>query len=274
MSPLPASPLLIEYYMYHMADSKRGASVKMFLAACRFYHLSNNLANPTDCDSIKLAAKNCNKEWLKTRKVLRRDPFPLIALTHYCAHRPCDTSEFEYRRNIALISNCFRGMMRAGEIVKCCGKSIEYEDENTVLVWDLGKTKTDKEGVDSRVPIDSVADSPACPVSSMIQYEKTFTTQFGQRFTKQKHLFVHENGKPLTTDDVREIVQQMIRFAGRKEVCGAHSLRSGGATLAAKAGLSLEEIMAIGRWKSECVHRYIRALVGVGKKLSTLMFKS
>jgi hypothetical protein len=37
----------------------------------------------------------------------------------------------------------------------------------------------------------------------------------------------------------------------------AHSLRKGGATAAANAGVSEESIMAHGRWRSDAVKRYI-----------------
>ncbi|KAL0490217.1 hypothetical protein AKO1_009651 [Acrasis kona] len=269
---LPAYSLLVEFYFYSMLDNGRGASINMASSAIKYVHNSNSISSPTDHPEVKQSTKECQKHWKKNRKRLKRDPFPLEALKIYSSCRPSDTSEFEFLQNIALVANCFRGMMRGGEIVKCTGECITFEDDNSVVVWDLGVTKTDREGCDSRVPIDKGLDnSPTCPITSIKNYEKLYIKKFKHGFKKSKNIFVNEDGSPLKTDDVREIVQQMIRFAGRTEKCGAHSLRSGGATQAAKEGLSLPEIKAIGRWKSECVLRYIHAVVGVGKRLSKLM---
>jgi len=255
-----------------MLDNGRGASINIASAAIRFLHNSNGLSSPTDHPEVKASIKECIKHWKKNRNKQKRDPFPLEALKVYSSIKPSDTSKFEHARNIALVSNCFRGMMRGGEIVKCTGESISYEDNESIIVWDLGVTKTDREGCDSRIPIDKgLENSATCPIASLKNYEKEYSKKFGHGFKKGMNIFVKENGKSLKTDDVREIVQQMIRFSGRTEKCGAHSLRSGGATQAAKEGLSMAEIQAIGRWKSDCVLRYIHAVVGVGKRLSKLM---
>jgi integrase len=271
---LPASSDIVELYLYHMAESGRGASIGRAKAAIRLAHIQAGWDNPCDSAGVKLASQLCAKHWKKRRKKLKRDPFPLIAVKVYASERPSDTSEFEHARNIALVANAFRGMMRGGEIAKTKGSSFEFDDSDgfSMIKWDLGKTKTDKEGADSIIPIDAgEQDSITCPVQAMHNYLNYYQQKFGKSPGANDLLFVHEDGSAMNTDDVSEIVRQMIRFSGRKETCSAHSLRSGGATYAAKCGLSLTEIMAIGRWKSDCAMRYIRALCGAASRLSLKM---
>ena len=43
-----------------------------------------------------------------------------------------------------------------------------------------------------------------------------------------------------------------------RERLGTHSFRSGGATAAAEGGASVEDIMALGRWRSSAVRDYRR----------------
>ena len=49
----------------------------------------------------------------------------------------------------------------------------------------------------------------------------------------------------------------MSRFPHGKKM-GLHAFRSGGASAAAAAGVSLREIKLHGRWKSDAVYAYIK----------------
>jgi len=63
-----------------------------------------------------------------------------------------------------------------------------------------------------------------------------------------------------TEEDARHALQRAARHVtgrARKEF-GLHSLRSGGATDMERAGATLSEIMALGRWKSSAVMLYLR----------------
>ena len=63
----------------------------------------------------------------------------------------------------------------------------------------------------------------------------------------------------------------MAAHAKLKGRYGAHSIRIGRATLALKAGLSLEQICSIDDWKSDAVHLYLRPLAVVKLEVSSLM---
>jgi len=270
---LPANVDVLESYMYSMLDNGRGASINTMKASVRFHHFKNNHPTPTDDNRIPIATRICNKLWKQRRTRSKREPFPLVALKVYAENKSKHESEFIHARNIAMISNCFRGMMRAGEVVKTVRKSFSFEkgDKFRYIKWDLGVTKTDLEGTDSDIPLDEGgADSKICPYKSMENYIKLYREKFGEPGPNDR-IFVKENRSHLKTCDVTKIIKAMVWNAGLSVQCSAHSLRAGGATEAAKAGVSIEVIMAIGRWKTNCVLRYIRAVCGAAQKLSTTM---
>ena len=59
-----------------------------------------------------------HKLWKQKRKCSKREPFPLVALKVYAENKLKNESEFIHARNIAMITNCSRGMTRAGDVVK------------------------------------------------------------------------------------------------------------------------------------------------------------
>ena len=91
-----------------------------------------------------------------------------------------------------------------------------------------------------------------CPVAAMLAY-------IAIRGDRPGPLFLLEDGRYLTpailTEHLREALSDLgldpLQFAG-------HSLRIGDATSAAEKGLEDSTIRALGRWRSDAYHRYIR----------------
>ena len=87
-------------------------------------------------------------------------------------------------------------------------------------------------------------------------------------------LFCHENGTALTVAQVRDMVKQVAKAAGRDpSLYGAHSLRIGGATAALAAGVAPSLIRLMGRWSSDLYEIYTRmslqAALQVGRALTS-----
>ena len=74
----------------------------------------------------------------------------------------------------------------------------------------------------------------------------------------------------MTASAVNSLVKKAAGFVGLQKVTG-QSLRIGGATAAAAAGLGLEIIRTIGGWFGDSVFRYIRGAaapaLGVSRKM-------
>ena len=73
-------------------------------------------------------------------------------------------------------------------------------------------------------------------------------------------MFRKPNGAAFTTDDIRNIVRQIVLALGLDpELYGAHSLRIGGATALFAAGADPIHIRTMGRWSSDCYRLYVRS---------------
>ena len=68
----------------------------------------------------------------------------------------------------------------------------------------------------------------------------------------------------MTPAAVNSVVKRLAQHLQLDGKYSGHSLRIGGATAAMEAGLTLEQIQAIGGWNSPAVHRYLR-LVGTAQ---------
>jgi len=67
------------------------------------------------------------------------------------------------------------------------------------------------------------------------------------------------------------MVRAVAENAGLTGNFGSHSIRISGACLAILGGMSLEQVMAIGAWKSRAVEDYLRSLVAVASNATQRM---
>jgi len=73
-------------------------------------------------------------------------------------------------------------------------------------------------------------------------------------------MFRKPDGSAFTTDDIRNIVRQIVAAIGLDPALyGAHSLRIGGATALFAAGADPIHIRTMGRWSSDCYRLYVRS---------------
>ena len=73
-------------------------------------------------------------------------------------------------------------------------------------------------------------------------------------------MFRKADGSAFTTDDIRNLVRQIVAAIGLDPALfGAHSLRIGGATALFAAGADPIHIRTMGRWSSDCYRLYVRS---------------
>ena len=105
-----------------------------------------------------------------------------------------------------------------------------------------------------------------CPVSALKRYLSKVNQKSGP-------LFQFKNGTYLTRTKVTKTIKRALLKHGKSpEQYSSHSFRIGAASRAAAAGISDSFIKSLGRWRSDCYHRYIRInkvkLCQVPKKLA------
>ena len=91
-----------------------------------------------------------------------------------------------------------------------------------------------------------------CPVLALNNYLR-------MRGTRSGPLFVNADKSPITRSKFSKVLKEVIILAGldQKRI-KSHSFRIGAATTAAGLGFSEDQIMRMGRWRSDAVKKYIR----------------
>ncbi|MDP4971945.1 MAG: hypothetical protein NWP95_00355, partial [Pontimonas sp.] len=114
--------------------------------------------------------------------------------------------------------------------------------------------------------------SASCVCSLMVEYCSEFGVVLGDSEQGDLPLFMSltQDGKGLSSGAVNALVKKAAGMLGLEFVTG-HSLRIGGATAAAAAGLGLEIIRAIGGWFGDSVFRYIQAAAAPALRVSSKM---
>lgn len=89
----------------------------------------------------------------------------------------------------------------------------------------------------------------ACPVTAL----KDYISSRDRLHPSAPHLFLTQQGRPPTRS---WFLKRFHLFFGNNK--SGHSMRSGGASAMAQAGLPLDHIQDAGRWSSEAFKTYVR----------------
>lgn len=216
-------------------------------------------------DQLKRGIERAAAEQRGERKW--RDPFPVSALRTLLTRGPRPgQNELLWRRDMALIALGLRAMRRPGELGQLRMRHVVWKPGGSLEII-VPHSKTDPLWSGQRIPIDAVPGSPTCPVRLLREYFRLR----GPGARPEDPLFASATGAPLSTSAVNSIVKKAAEWSGVEGWVTGHSLRIGGATAALAAGLTLEQIKAIGHWESEAVMRYFRAVSAASAKASMKM---
>lgn len=203
----------------------------------------------------------------------RREPLSPLAVAYFVEHPPVGISQHQWALAAAIATVGLRCIRR--------GKELRDLEEHHLV--DVGPgvakirvvfSKTDPAGVHNLdVPFERGA-TAADPIACIDRYLRVAkgSSLRGWSGRPGVPLFLNENGSRLSDKHVRSMVNMIARHANQEGVFGAHSLRIGGAASGIGGGLSQEQIMAIGGWRSESsLGAYARAIVGVQQRASVRM---
>lgn len=160
-------------------------------------------------------------------------------------------------RDRALLLVGFAGAFRRSELVSIELQDLTFDEEGVRIF--LKRSKTDQEGKGRHVPIPFGRAIETCPVRSLQEWLERAAITTGYVFRSVDR---HGNiGGGLDGKDVARIVKRWAKHVGLDpEAFSGHSLRSGLATSAAKAGRSMDSIMrTTGHTTVGMVQKYIRS---------------
>lgn len=267
---LPASDVHVALYLAYLANTFDSSSnIEEATHAIAWAHDMAGFPNP--CESTKVVSENIVT--LSLRKNRFHQIYCLLLLKslgrvmqHYMTFEPV-VFFLKLCSFFAFFRNCKHE------------KVTVFSDSHLTLF--IAKSKTDVYKQGSSLCI-SRTNSSSCPVSMLLRYlllsdidEKSEDFIFRQvTFCKKNKSYKLRNNKQhLSYTRVRELVLSTLDSLGLdSKKYGVHSLRSGGATAAAAAGVSDRLFKKHGRWKSEnakdgYVHENLQVKLCVTKQL-------
>lgn len=238
----PLSPNTIQGYLAAIADS--------------FEHLYPDIRLATNSARVRKVMRGVKVQF--SLPVNRKEPLTLsdLALASRCSRTSYDDLLFT-----ALLVAGFHGLHRLGELVvpdtisyRCPRKAIlrasfSFSRCSRFAKYLLPHSKTDPFYQGSTVILAGCAVTGACPVDALSRY----LLRRDCRFPQSSPLFLRLSGEPPSRSWFLSLFR--LLFPSTKS---GHSMRSGGATAFAQAGLPLDHIQDLGRWSSEAFKTYVR----------------
>ena len=252
---MPASPLHVALYLLSlMQTSDTPSPITTAFYSIAWAHRVSSLTPPTDHPLPKSVLEAAKRTLVKTHK--GKEPLSLETIQKLCQRFPLESSSLFDIRTLTIIVLGFAGFLRFNEISNLkCSDILIYDTHTAIFVE---KSKTDKYREGSWVLI-SRTNNSTCPVRILEKYlDMCAFQQDANQFvfcslskTKSGYI-VRKDGKPISYSRLRELFISAIKeVVPNVEAFGLHSLRSGGATQAARSGIPDRLIKKHGRWASE-----------------------
>ncbi|WP_322751079.1 MULTISPECIES: site-specific integrase [unclassified Frankia] len=254
-SAVPAAPATVAGYLTALADSGyKPATIRRRMAAISVAHQLGRHLNPTT--SVEVATV-----WDGIRRTHGVAPARKHALETGLLTRvleAVDGDRLTDVRDRALLLVGFAGCLRRSELVALDVADIAETADGLVLA--IRGSKTDQERAGALVGLAYGSYRPTCPVRSWIAWREAAGLVEGPAFRAVNRHGGVSAGR-LDPGSVARIVQRRVGAAGLSPADFAgHSLRSGFATAAARAGVTDRSIMRQGRWRSPTsLDSYVRA---------------
>lgn len=249
---LPAASETVVYYITFLGKTLKATTIKRKITAISQRHETAGYQSPTKTALVKgvwdgiqrsIGIKEEGKDalWLNDlRQIIEAIPQNTLSGV----------------RNRALLVLGWAGALRRSELVGLNSEDVSKTRDGLILHLNRSKTDQNGEGQDVALPYGS--NPLTCPVRSLEDWLAGSGISEGPLFRRiDRHGNILER---LTPQSVRLIVKKCCETVGMdSEKYGAHSLRSGFCSTAAKAGKAEHQIMKQTRHKrSDSLQRYIK----------------
>lgn len=252
---LPTEPTTLAAYIGVLADAgMAAATIDVALSAIAKAHRLAGEASPRGAEVVLEVRRGVRR----TIGTAQHGKAPLLAgalRAELATARP-GKSELAALRNHAMLLVGWTGAFRRSELVALNVEDLRQVPEGLEL--HLGRSKTDQEGKGRVLPIPRARSAELCPDRVLRAWLAAAHITEGALFRSISRW--GRVGKRLSGAAVATVAKEAAVAAGLdpREFAG-HSLRSGLATQAARAGRSLPAIMKItGHVSTVMVLRYIR----------------
>jgi site-specific recombinase XerD len=250
LNPLPATPDAIAAFLADQAASGvRPSTLSRRLAAIRYVHRAAGYDTPTTDERVRAVLAGIRRT-IGAAPVRKR-----AATSDVVIAMAAPGASLRDIRDRAILLLGFAGAFRRSELVALDVSDIEQTPQGVLVT--IRRSKTDQDGIGRKVAIPR--GTIACPVAALQAWLAAAGIDDGPIFRRVRGRAV-AGTKRLTARIVATIVQDAAtRLGFDPTTFGAHSLRAGFITSAAKRGRNLFKICDISGHKSlEMLRTYVR----------------
>ena len=251
----PASTEHVALYLQYLLDTTRSHSAAdSAIYGIQWAHNLAGIPSPTDSPIIQ-AISSAAKRLVGTRLLNKKEP-----ISPDMIRKLVEASNFNNLlelRNVFIFLLAFAGFFRIEEVLHIKYGDIAFHAGYVAISIDRSKTDQLRKG--NEVVISENFGSDSCPVTILSRYLNQVrpflvdSAHFVFRAlskTKSSHKLVAVN-KPISYSSARDYFKKSFKdIVPDISVVSTHSLRAGGASAAANAGMADRLFQRHGRWKS------------------------
>ncbi|XP_063419642.1 uncharacterized protein LOC134704617 [Mytilus trossulus] len=253
---MPATDYHISLYLIYLMQNECSSSkIEEVIYSIAWAHNIAGYNNPCASEIVKNVAEGAKRQL--SRPCSKKEPITPEILIQL-VNRFGSTDNLLDKRIVTMCLIGYAGFLRFSEIVNIRACDIQFQSTHMSIF--IEKSKTDKYRQGSCVII-AKSNNITCPVTCLESYIKdaNINLEDDKFIFRQITFFKKANTHKLRNDSrhisytrARELLLEKLQSLGLdKTKFGLHSLRSGGATSAANAGISDRIFKKHGRWKSE-----------------------
>ena len=263
MDPVPATQRTILCYIAYLARTLKPQSISNYTNIIRLLHLEAGLSNPLENNfgvknlkrgiARKLGAPPKQKQPITAEIMMAMyDQLSLMSSKEISFWACCCVGFFGFLRKSTLLPTSSNNLNDDGFLQR---GDVEFLD-NTTFLLHIKKTKTiqNHERV-LTLPFVSCPVTPLCPVTAVM--DMIIVSPIDDCHPLFSYI---ENGdiRTWTHSSFTTKLKSLIKNAGFDQSdYSCHSFRRGGATLAFRLGMTMNEIKKRGDWVSSAVNEYV-----------------
>lgn len=255
---LPATGETVALYLAHLyARGRRATTIEHALVAVSQKHLDANLPSPRADRQVGRVLRGIRRK--AASAATPKAPLLPEHVEHIAASLPTTARGI---RDRAIVTVGFATGLRRAELAALDVQDVRWG--NGAAVLRIRRSKTDQEGAGRFVTASALPDSAACPVEALRQWIAVGSLEDGPLFRPVSRGDRIQARRLQERAVVRLVKAGVVRLGLDEKRFSGHSLRSGYATAASRAGTSDTTIMrALGHRTLEMTARYVRGSSGV-----------
>ena len=251
---LPAKPLHVALYLtYLVQKSSTSAPVEEASNAISWAHQLAVVDDPTQHDLVKQVLAGARR--ILAHKTTKKEPITPEILERLVDEFAQQNAELDDIRIVTICLVGFAGFLRYSELEALKESDLQIFPDHMEIFIESSKTDQYRDGAWVVIARTS---SKTCPVAMTERYVQLAGISGSSDLNLFRGIVRTKNGIKLRTQGglsytrMRELLLEKLAHLGLDtKIYGLHSLRSGGATAAANAGVPDRLFKRHGRWRSE-----------------------